>query len=98
RIKGLSERRIIFQHALRNAAIPLLTLASLQLAAFLSGSVLVETIFAWPGVGRLMIDSVRGRDYTVVQAATFVLSVMLLLVNMLVGLSYAYIDPRIKYE
>jgi len=98
RAKGLSEKSIVYKHALRNASIVILTLASLQFATFLSASVLVETIFAWPGVGRLMVESVRARDYTVVQSATFVLSTLLVLVNMLVDLSYTYIDPRIRYE
>jgi ABC-type dipeptide/oligopeptide/nickel transport system permease component len=98
RIKGLSMKKIVFKHALRNAAIPILTLASLQLVAFLSGSVVVETIFAWPGVGRLMVESVTARDYTVVQAATFLISVTLVTVNLLVDLTYAYIDPRIRYS
>jgi peptide/nickel transport system permease protein len=97
RIKGLPERSVIMKHALRNASIPVLTLASLQLVAFLSGSVVVETIFGWPGVGRLMVDSVTARDYTVIQAATFLISVLLVLVNLVVDLSYAYIDPRIRY-
>lgn len=97
RIKGLSRRSIIYKHALRNAAIPVLTLASLQLIGFLSGSVVVETIFAWPGVGRLMIDSINNRDYTIVQAVTLLISVSLVLINLLVDISYAFLDPRIKY-
>jgi peptide/nickel transport system permease protein len=97
RVKGLNTRSIVFRHALRNAAIPILTLASLQLVAFLSGSVVVETVFAWPGVGKLMVESVGSRDYTVVQAGAFFISVTLVCVNLLVDLTYAYIDPRIRY-
>lgn len=97
KIKGLSRRSIVFKHALRNAAIPVLTLASLQLVAFLSGSVVVESIFAWPGVGRLLVDAITQRDYTVVQAATLFISVTLVLVNLCVDLLYAVLDPRIKY-
>jgi len=97
RIKGLSERQILFKHALKNASLPVLTLASLQLIAFMSGSVVVETIFAWPGAGKLMIDSIAARDYTVVQAVTLVMSIMLVLVNLSVDL-LAVIDPRIRYS
>ncbi|OAI41541.1 hypothetical protein AYO38_00470 [bacterium SCGC AG-212-C10] len=98
RIKGLSERKIVLKHALRNAAIPLLTLASLQFVAFLSGSVVVEQIFNWPGSGKLLVESVRGRDYTVVQAGTFFISFVIVTVNLLVDLTYGYIDPRIRHS
>jgi ABC-type dipeptide/oligopeptide/nickel transport system permease component len=73
-----------------------MTLASLQLVAFISGSVIVETIFAWPGSGRLLVDSVSGRDYPVIQAITFLISVVLVGTNLVVDLSYALIDPRIR--
>jgi ABC-type dipeptide/oligopeptide/nickel transport system permease component len=98
RIKGLPTRTIVLKHALRNASLPILTLVAIQLTTFLSGSVVVESIFAWPGVGRLMTDSVTARDYTVIQAATFVISATLVTVNLLVDLCYAYIDPRIRYS
>ena len=97
RTKGLRERHVIYKHALKNASIPILTLASLQLVAFLSGAVVVETIFQWPGLGRLLADSVFARDYTVVQAGVFLISLLLVLLNLAVDLTYAYIDPRIKY-
>ncbi|MCC7364114.1 MAG: ABC transporter permease [Dehalococcoidia bacterium] len=97
RIKGLPERLVIFKHGLRNAAIPILTLASLQFVAFLSGSVVVEQIFGWPGTGKLLVESVTARDYTVVQAGTFFISVTLVVINLLVDLAYGYIDPRIRY-
>jgi ABC-type dipeptide/oligopeptide/nickel transport system permease component len=97
RIKGTSERSILFRHALRNAALPVLTLASLQLVAFVSGSVVVETIFNWPGLGRLLSESAFSRDYTVVQAGVFVVSSVLVLTNLVVDVLYAYIDPRIRY-
>lgn len=97
RIKGLNERAVILKHALRNAAIPVLTLAGLQFVAFLSGSVVVETIFGWPGSGKLMVESVGARDYTVVQAGAFFISIVLVFVNLLVDLTYGYIDPRIRY-
>jgi peptide/nickel transport system permease protein len=97
RIKGISERSVLFRHALRNAALPVLTLASLQLVAFVSGSVVVETIFTWPGLGRLLADAAFTRDYTVVQAGVFVVSAALVLTNLVVDVLYAYIDPRIRY-
>lgn len=97
RIKGLRERDIIFKHALRNAAIPILTLAGLQFVAFLSGSVVVETIFGWPGSGKLLVESVNARDYTVVQAGTFFISIVLVLVNLGIDLTYGFIDPRIRF-
>jgi ABC-type dipeptide/oligopeptide/nickel transport system permease component len=96
RAKGLSSGSILFRHALRNAMLPVMTLASLQLVAFISGSVIVETIFAWPGSGRLLVDSVSGRDYPVIQAITFLISVVLVGTNLVVDLSYALIDPRIR--
>lgn len=95
--KGLSWQRIMFQHALRNASLPVLTLASLQLVAFFSGSVVVETVFAWPGLGRLLIDAIYARDYPVVQAATLLFAVLLVVVNLVIDLCYAVIDPRIRY-
>ena len=96
RAKGLSERRIMLRHALRNASIPIFTMAGLQFAIFLSGSVVVETVFAWPGVGRLMVESVAERDYPVVQAATFLVAITLVLLNLFVDLSYGWLDPRVR--
>lgn len=96
RIKGLPQREVILKHALRNASIPILTLASLQFVAFLSGSVVVEQIFGWPGSGKLIVESVTSRDYTVVQAGTFFISVLLVGVNLAVDLLYGVIDPRIR--
>jgi ABC-type dipeptide/oligopeptide/nickel transport system permease component len=82
---------------LRNALIPTATIAGLQLGYLLGGSVVVETVFAWPGVGRLMIDSIQMRDYTMVQAVALTYAVLMLGVNLYVDMLYAYLDPRVKY-
>lgn len=98
RIKGAPEYTVIFKHALKNAAIPVVTLMGLQMAGFLGGSVVTETVFAWPGVGKLAVDAVFSRDFQVVQAAVFMVAVVFLAVNLLVDLLYAYLDPRIRYR
>ncbi len=95
--KGLSERVVVLKHALKNSLIPVITLVGMGIGGILGGSVLVETVFAIPGVGRLMVSSIFGQDYVVVQAITFVISVAILLMNLLVDLSYAWLDPRIRY-
>ncbi len=96
RAKGVSERVIWFRHALRNAALPLTTMLGLELAQLLAGAVIVETIFAWPGVGRLAIDSVASRDYPVVQAAVLLIALIFVVINLVVDLSYLFLDPRIR--
>ncbi len=98
RAKGLRERRVIYEHALKNALIPVVTVMGLQLGILLGGAVLTETVFAWPGVGRLMVDSIQARDYPVVQGAVLLLAVSFVLVNLLVDMTYALLDPRIKYN
>ncbi len=96
RLKGVHPFRIATRHILRNAAIPLVTLASVQLIGMLNGAIVTETIFAWPGMGRLMIDSVNARDFPVVQAGVFVTAVMFVAGNLLVDISYFALDPRIR--
>lgn len=98
RAKGLPERRVVLKHALRNALIPVVTVLGLQVGGLLSGSVITETVFAWPGVGRLVINAVLQRDYPVVQGVTLVFTVVFILVNLTVDLGYAAIDPRIRYD
>ncbi len=98
RAKGLSERIVVYRHALRNAMIPTVTIFGLQIPEFLSLSVIIETVFAWPGMGRLLVDAVLKRDYTLVQGIVLVYAVVVILLNLLVDLLYAYIDPRIKHE
>jgi peptide/nickel transport system permease protein len=96
RAKGLSGRRVVLRHVLRNAAIPIVTVIGLQLGLLLSGAVLTETIFSLPGVGRLMVDSILGRDYPVVQAGALFIAALFVVINLLVDLSYAVLDPRIS--
>ncbi len=98
RAKGLRERGVVYKHALKNALIPVVTVMGLQLGILLGGAVLTETVFAWPGVGRLMVDSIQARDYPVVQGAVLLLAVSFVLVNLLVDMTYALLDPRIKYN
>jgi len=97
RIKGLSERLVILKHAFKNAMIPVLTFASIQLALVMNGTVVVETIFAWPGIGRLAYEGISFRDFPVVQTTAILCGVTIVAVNLLVDILYAYIDPRIRY-
>jgi peptide/nickel transport system permease protein len=96
--KGLRERSVIYQHALRNALIPLVTVIALGLPRLLGGTVIVEAIFAWPGMGTLAITAVRGRDYPVIMAINLISATMILMSNLLADVIYAVIDPRIKYS
>ncbi len=97
RAKGVKNRPIIFIHALRNAMLPVITVIGDQAAALLNGAVVVETIFGFPGVGKLMIDSILQRDFTVVLAAIFVTAVAIFIMNLLIDILYAVLDPRIRY-
>jgi peptide/nickel transport system permease protein len=98
RAKGLSERTVIFKHALRNALIPIITLLGLYLPFLLSGAVLVETIFAWPGMGRTIVEAILARDYPLVMATSFVIAAIVVLGNLLSDVLYAVVDPRIRNE
>jgi peptide/nickel transport system permease protein len=98
RAKGLSERTVIFKHALRNALIPIITLLGLYLPFLLSGAVLVETIFGWPGMGRAIVDAILQRDYPMVMATSFVIAAMVVMGNLLSDVLYAVVDPRIRTE
>jgi peptide/nickel transport system permease protein len=95
--KGLSERRVIIKHALKNSLIPVITLVGVGVGLLVNASVIVETIFAIPGVGTLLVSSIFGQDYQVVQAITLVIAVAILLINLLVDISYGWLDPRIRY-
>ncbi|MGI8575778.1 MAG: ABC transporter permease [Egibacteraceae bacterium] len=97
RSKGLRERRVIRRHVLRNALVPVVTVTGLQLAYLLSGVVVVEAVFAWPGLGRLALDAVLARDYPVLQGAVLLFALFFLLVNLTVDVLYAFLDPRIRY-
>jgi len=98
RSKGLSETTVILKHALRCASLPVVTIWGLQLGALLMGSIVTETVFAWPGVGRLAVESVLGRDYPVVLGLILTYGVMFALLNVIIDISYAFLDPRISYE
>ncbi|MCS6902993.1 MAG: ABC transporter permease [Candidatus Bipolaricaulota bacterium] len=97
--KGASQTSVIFKHALRNALIPVVTVVGLAFGGLLSGAVLTETVFAWPGIGRLIVEEgILTRDYPIVQGAILLVALGFVLVNLLVDLLYAYIDPRIRYD
>lgn len=98
RAKGVSRLKVIYVHALRNALIPVLTIVGLRFGGLLAGSALIESVFAIPGIGRLMIDAVLTRDYPVVQSTVLVLSVTFVLINTLVDILYRIVDPRIHYR
>jgi ABC-type dipeptide/oligopeptide/nickel transport system permease component len=94
--KGLSEHLVVWRHALRNALLPVVTLIGLDMGSLLAGSVITETIFAWPGMGRLAVNAIYGRDYPVVQATVFVVAITYLLINLLVDLLYVTLNPRVR--
>ncbi|MET9268385.1 nickel ABC transporter permease [Kribbella sp. NPDC003557] len=96
RAKGLGEGVVVLVHALRNALIPIVTVVGLQFGALLGGTVIVETVFAWPGVGRLLIDSIGRRDYGVVQASILLVATIFVVINLLVDLLYGFLDPRVR--
>jgi len=98
RSKGLKEQVVVIKHALKNALIPIITVIGLQFGMLLGGAVLTETVFAWPGVGRLIVDSILARDYPMIQGAILVFGLLYILVNLMVDLLYAYVDPRIRYD
>jgi peptide/nickel transport system permease protein len=95
RLAGLPERAIVLRHALRNAAIPIVTFMALQFGVLLSGAVVTETVFAWPGIGLLVVDAISARDYPVIQATVLVTAFLILLLNLAVDLVYGWLDPRI---
>ena len=96
RAKGLSERVVLYQHALKNAFIPVLTVIGLEFGLLLGGAVIVETVFSWPGMGRLLVDSIFNRDFPLTQALVIFISVVLVFMNLLVDMFYTVLDPRIK--
>jgi ABC-type dipeptide/oligopeptide/nickel transport system permease component len=97
RAKGLREQWVIGKHALKNALIPLVTVAGMQFGFLIGGTVIIETVFAWPGVGRLVVQAIFSRDYPLVQAAVLVLAVLFVLINLITDLVYLYLDPQISY-
>ncbi|MBI3954028.1 MAG: ABC transporter permease [Chloroflexi bacterium] len=97
RVKGVPEQMVIWKHAVKNAAIPVVTLMGLQIAGLLSGAVVTEQVFAWPGVGWITIQSIFGRDFPVVQAAVILLAAIHIAANLVVDIVYVYLDPRVRY-
>ncbi|HUS99001.1 MAG TPA: ABC transporter permease [Candidatus Thermoplasmatota archaeon] len=98
RAKGLSERKVIYKHAIRNAMVPVVTVIGLNFGLLLSGAILTETVFSWPGVGRLVVDAVYARDYPLVVGCILVFALVFVIVNLITDLLYTYIDPRIHYD
>jgi len=96
RAKGAAERRVIYRHALRNAAIPIVTVVGLNFGHLLGGTIVIETVFARPGIGKLLLDAILGRDYPVVQGVTLVIAVAFIVVNLLTDLTYGFFDPRLR--
>jgi peptide/nickel transport system permease protein len=97
RAKGLSERVIVLRHGLRNASLPVVTVLGLELAGLLTGAIIIETVFAWPGVGRLAVEAVSTRDYPVVQATVLLVTLIFVAINLIVDLSYLLLDPRVRH-
>jgi len=98
RAKGLKERLVVFRHAFRNALLPIITIVGLQLGGLLGGAILTETIFGLPGMGTIMVQSIYARDYPVIQAAVVLIALIFVIVNLMVDISYGYLDPRIRLQ
>jgi peptide/nickel transport system permease protein len=98
RAKGLVSRVVISKHALRNCLLPVITIVGLEIGSLLGGSVVTETVFAWPGVGQLLVQSIYNRDYPLVQGAIIILAAIFVLVNLIVDICYVLVDPRIQYK
>jgi peptide/nickel transport system permease protein len=98
RAKGLQERAVLTKHAMKNAFLPIITVIGLQVGGLLAGAILTETIFSWPGMGRLVVNRILARDYPSVQGSVLAIALVFVFVNLMVDISYAYLDPRIRYE
>ncbi len=98
RVKGLPEQLVIYKHALKNAVIPALTFGGLTLAGLLNGSVAIEVVFAWPGIGRLMLQGINQRDFPIIQATVLAAGFFYIVISLIVDILYAYVNPRIRYE
>ena len=98
RAKGLPERVVLFRHALRNGLLPVITILGLQTGALLAGAIITETIFAWPGLGRLTVQAINARDYPLLQGCILTISLSYILINLLTDAIYSVVDPRIRYE
>jgi peptide/nickel transport system permease protein len=97
RSKGLSERSVVFRHALRNAILPVVTIIGINIKTLITGAVLTETVFAWPGLGRLTYDAIYSRDYPVLMAMFVLVGLLVVIGNLITDIAYAYLDPRIRY-
>jgi peptide/nickel transport system permease protein len=98
RSKGLSERAVVMAHAIKNAAIPVVTVLGLQIGVLLGGAVITETVFAWPGIGKLAVDSIFQRDFPIIQVILILAAAVFIVINLLVDLMYTVLDPRIRYS
>jgi peptide/nickel transport system permease protein len=98
RAKGLTEQAVIVKHVMRNAVIPVLTLAGVEFVGLANGAVIVETVFGWPGIGKLTIDALERRDFAVIQACVFVVAILVVVLNLVIDFIYAAVDPRIRYK
>jgi ABC-type dipeptide/oligopeptide/nickel transport system permease component len=98
RAKGVSERSVWLKHTLRNAMLSVITIMSLQFGSLLAGSIITETVFSWPGIGRLTVQAIQSRDYPLVQGCVLVIATSYLMVNLLTDIFYQCVDPRIRYE
>jgi ABC-type dipeptide/oligopeptide/nickel transport system permease component len=96
--KGLAPRVVVVRHAMRNAMMPVVTIIGLQIGSLLAGAILTETVFAWPGIGKWVFDAISGRDYPIVQSVTLIITFIFVLMNLLVDISYAFLNPRIRYQ
>lgn len=97
RAKGMSRGRAVFRHGLKNAFVPIITMAGDELSSVVNGAVVIETVFAWPGVGLLLIQAIQRRDLPLIEATVFVVALLIIIINLLVDLAYAYLNPRIRY-
>ena len=98
RARGLSQARAVLRHAFRNSLIPVVTIIGLQFGAVLTGTIITETIFGWPGVGRLLIQAINTRDYPLVQGCILFIAVTYVVMNLITDLTYGFLDPRIRFE
>jgi ABC-type dipeptide/oligopeptide/nickel transport system permease component len=98
RAKGLTDRAVTWRHAVRNAMLPVVTVAGLEFGGLLAGAVVTEQVFSWPGIGKLTVDSITNRDYQIVQGVVILIGVIFIVINLLVDLLYAWLDPRIHYQ
>ena len=98
RSKGVVERVVLVKHALKNASIPIVTAIGLQLGFLMGGSVVIEKIYGWPGIGRFLVNSIFNRDYTAVQAVVLIIAFFFIFINLVVDITYAFLNPKIRYK